>query len=63
MTPMIVLQRIRAQPGADHLPILFLTEGEIPQTLKGIYEPKKLSYPCSEDELIQTVLRALGKGE
>jgi CheY-like chemotaxis protein len=63
MTPLIVLQRIRSMPGNDHMPILFLTEGDLPQTLKGVYEPKKLLYPCSEEQLLKTVRQALGKEE
>jgi CheY-like chemotaxis protein len=61
MTPLIVLQRIRSIPGNDRLPILFLTEGEIPPTLKGVYEPKKLTYPCTQDQLLHEVQKALGK--
>ncbi len=61
MTPLIVLQRIRSIPGTENIPVLFITEGEIPQTLKGVYEPEKLTHPCTQDQLLSTVRKALGR--
>jgi CheY-like chemotaxis protein len=56
----VVLQRVRQIPNGDRIPVLFITDGDMPQmSSKGATEMQKLVYPCTEEQLLETVGKIL----